>query len=139
MGNPIYCRACGKEIFFIRTKSDKYIPCEPVPEHYIPDDDGRTRYYQRSGSSERGHFDYTEGQAIGGRTGYLPHWSRCSEVEALRSSRAKQKESAAAIEALRLKIAKEREIEAIKKKKADRKAEEEHARREVAAAQMRLF
>lgn len=115
------------------------MPCEAKPEYYIPDPDGHSRYFQRSGTSERGNSDYSEGRADDCCTGYLPHWSYCSGADAIRYGRAKKKADEAAAKALRMRIAKEREAEAIKALKAERKAEEERIRREAEAAQLRLF
>ena len=68
------CRACGREIRFIKTKNDKQMPIEPGEFFILPDAHGRI-YCTYNGSMVKGtevSEDTPERVFV-----YKPHWAYC--------------------------------------------------------------
>ncbi|UZD44265.1 hypothetical protein [Selenomonas sputigena] len=82
------CRACGKEIRWIKTLAGKAMPVDPKP----------VLYWEIQGGSER--IVTPEGKivscALKGKVknvtglGYIPHWATCSEQQSIKRSSREQ-------------------------------------------------
>lgn len=68
------CRACGRNIVFIRTESGKAMPCDYAAIAYTPLHDGPDVFYTADGKQHRGRVSTP---VIGANIGYRPHWATC--------------------------------------------------------------
>lgn len=76
-----FCKYCGKEIDWTRTKDGKYIPLDPNPV-FIIEGEGVDRFYTDEegviiGRLAREEEVQTIEQKINTPVGYIPHWKTC--------------------------------------------------------------
>ena len=81
------CRACGKEIAFIKTINGKSIPVDPVPIQFEPADDNE-KFVTAAGEVVRG-TTATEGIPWNLETGYRSHFATCPAADEFRKKRKK--------------------------------------------------
>lgn len=128
------CRKCGKEICFIRTKSGKFMPCEPKAVFYKPG--GRTTLYASDGEQINGCELLPSIEGASG-SAYLPHWGKCTGAEEIRKERyyARQKQKSE----IKKQVEKARAEEAMKLEQMKQRALELAQAAEAEKMQMRLF
>lgn len=81
MRRTAYCRACGAEIFFIKTENGKTAPVDAEPVTFRPYDFGPEMFVMLDGSVRRGRrCDAMEGE----ETGYVSHFATCPNAEEFR-------------------------------------------------------
>lgn len=69
------CATCGTEILFIRMASGKWMPCDPRPVEYQPDQAGKQLLIAPNGVTVKGK---AEGEGKGsGFFGYRSHFASC--------------------------------------------------------------
>ena len=78
------CRSCNADIIWLKTKTGKHIPCNPVLVKYWQKHGGTKKIVTPDGDvisceTEPGLFDRT---ADG--SGYIPHWSTCPKADDFR-------------------------------------------------------
>ena len=76
------CKACGKEILFVRTPKGKYIPVDPDRVPYKLGVGGGT-VVTSNGEVIRGVGEPFGPEPADG-WGYIPHWATCPYAEELR-------------------------------------------------------
>ncbi|NCB52513.1 MAG: hypothetical protein EOM54_11645 [Clostridia bacterium] len=135
MEEPIFCRKCGKQIIFIRTKTGSNMPVNATPVEYWADPNGESVVYQRDGTRTRCRLDGNLTFMTG--YGYLPHWGQCKGADELR--RPRKREETPAEKKFREQIAKEKAEREERARKAAAKAEMEAKVRAAEAAQISLF
>ena len=89
--NTTKCRACGKEIGFIKTKLYKTVPVDAEPVWIRPGDgfpyilaDGQTVWGQIAGDAD----DDPDSNLI---EAYISHFATCTEPEAFRKRKSNRK------------------------------------------------
>ena len=77
------CRACGKEIVFIRTVAGNSIPCDAEVIRFRP--------MSRFGKEKKENFVMTDGRVCSGvrdpegtELGYRSHWASCPNAKDFR-------------------------------------------------------
>ena len=77
------CRACGKEIVFIRSTAGNNIPCDAEPIRF--------RMVSRFGKEKKENFVTPDGRIRSGQrdpkgecVGYRTHWASCTKPEEFR-------------------------------------------------------
>jgi len=77
------CRACGKEILFIRTVAGKSMPCDAEPIRFRP--------MSRFGTEQNENFVTPDGRVYRGvrdpegtELGYRSHWASCTNAKDFR-------------------------------------------------------
>lgn len=74
------CRKCGKEILWIRTKSGKWMPCDPDPVRF--DAGGPDIFVTKYGETVKGTVS-----DAGLKTGFVPHWATCRYADDFRKKK----------------------------------------------------
>lgn len=75
------CKSCGKEIFFIKTKQGKFMPCDTAP-HSVIVGEGNMILLTKNGDVVRGKpASYDDGADT---TGYISHFSTCPAADQFR-------------------------------------------------------
>lgn len=92
MNRESLCRACGKPIFFIKTKAGKTTPVDVKPLFFRESETGPELYVMIDGSTRRGQL-CPENQATG--IGYVSHFATCNNPEAFRKGGKKARKAAA--------------------------------------------
>lgn len=87
-----FCRYCGRQIIWTRTRAGKAMPCEPGMHRYVKDQ-GPEVFITPDGETHRGRR-YAAMPGISGRTegadgpewveGYEPHWALCPGADRAR-------------------------------------------------------
>jgi hypothetical protein len=83
MINTNTCRGCGRQIVFIRMKTGKLMPCDPVGVRFMPMPGAKETYITPDGSAIRG------AQAPDGAMGYISHFATCPAADKFRGGRKK--------------------------------------------------
>ena len=85
MSRTTPCRACGKEIAFIKTRNGKSIPVNPESVYFIPAG-GPNTYVMMDGSVKRGRspeYDDDEKRMIG----FISHFATCPAADTFRAGK----------------------------------------------------
>ena len=77
-----FCKACGKPIIWIRTTAGRMMPVDQKPVEYIPIQGGSRTFVTEEGSVVKGELPEVEGEPTA--TGYIPHWSTCTNPRRFR-------------------------------------------------------
>ena len=78
------CRACGRNIVFIRTDAGKAMPCDYIGVAYTPMPDGPDVFYTEDGRQHRGRLSVP---GYGARIAYRPHWATCPQAGRFKAAR----------------------------------------------------
>ena len=134
MEDKIYCKHCGREIFFITSLgSGKSIPVDPTPIKFWRSRGGKSFVYTRSGEQIRCYLSGNEAFCDG--YAYTPHFGTCAgsrtyktpqkrpdkpaETEAMRKMREAREAERAKREAREARLAAQRE-ETVRRLQAER-------------------
>ena len=75
-----FCRACGQQIVFIKTKAGKQMPCNPLIRDFWPKEGGHERIVTPDGNVVAGEFS-GDGEPS---YGYISHFATCKEANRFR-------------------------------------------------------
>ena len=90
MGNIVYCRACGKEIMFIKTSKGKSMPVNPDARQFCPDLNGPDLYVLTDGSVLRGADAREEDKDK--HIGFISHFATCTNPDDFRKKKPRKKD-----------------------------------------------
>jgi hypothetical protein len=79
------CKACGAEIWWIRTENGKDMPVNEQPIPFVPGAGPRT-YITEEGRTMRGR-DWRTRDPYRYELGYVPHWVTCPKADSFRKGR----------------------------------------------------
>lgn len=85
MTGIVKCRACGAEIFFIKTPAGKSMPLNAEPVDFVPDLNGPEKYVTAEGAVVRGCVP--QGGEPDIHRGWIAHWATCSNSDYFRKPR----------------------------------------------------
>ena len=80
-----FCRACGAEIGFIKTKAGKTMPVDAKGVPFIQVPAGKELFVLEDGTTEHGFRALPDSQFV--KTGYVSHFATCPEADKFRKPR----------------------------------------------------
>lgn len=78
LGKTVACRACGKEIAFIKTVKGKTMPVDPEAVYFI-EGAGMAAFVMIDGSVKHGK-KVEDDNTLGAWIGYVSHFATCPEA-----------------------------------------------------------
>jgi len=79
------CKYCGAEIVWVKMKSGKKMPCDPMISTYTKDPKGKLKIITTTG--EVVSCSPLGDSSVDKECGYIPHWSTCPNADRYRNKK----------------------------------------------------